>query len=807
MSTVITAIFSFWRAARAPRRLAGHLTGAVLLPVLLSACSGLKFIPADDKLYVGSDIRIDAPTAPRHEAALRTEMEGVIRPRPNGSFLGMRPKLYFWHMGEGKTKGLGKLIADKFGEAPVLFSQVRIKTTEGLLVNRLHNFGFFRGTVKHEVKEEPRTARVNYTATVGEAYTIRTITWPAGDSLLNAAIRNTQGTSVLKIGDDYNLNVLTQERVRIDALLKNKGFYYFGADAIRFDVDSTLDRKVDIFLAIKGSVPPRSRVPYELRNVTLHTNYVLTDTITRRPILLDNYRYFPDEEIFKAKAITNAVFLYPRTDSVYSRRRRDQTLSRLMSLGTFKFVEIRFAPASKSDSLGAPANFKPRPATETPLEEAADIAAGDTARVGLPRLDATVLMTQVKRKSIRAEIQLLSKSNGFTGPGFRAEYRNRSALRGAEQLLINLTGTFENQTQANSSAIGLTSYEIGLDTKLLVPRLITPPFDIRLTNSDFQPRTNFGAGYKYVERREAFRVDVFSLNYGYSWKTKITNEQELRPIDVQYNRVANQSETFLKLLEQRPFLRNSFRQQFILGSSYRYTYNQQVLEQRQQQIFFSGGVEVSGNLASAVAKAANLRSAEGKLTLAGQEFSQYAKFDLELREYFRLSPDPARGNRLVGRLLVGAGVPYGNSTVLPYLKQYGVGGPNSVRAYAARGLGPGAYRAPEGSTTSFYDQVGDLRLEGNIEYRQDLVPYLKGALFLDAGNIWLYNKDASRPGGEFRANTFLQQLAVGYGAGLRIDVQFFVIRFDYALPLRAGYGTPTGPDKSGRLNLAIGYPF
>ena len=780
--------------------------GITLLAALLSACSGLKFIPDGEKLYTGSTVKLTTTKAPQNEAALQTELESVVRPKPNQSFLGMRPKLYFWHLGEGKKKGIGKTLADRFGEAPVLLSQVKIDATKGLIQNRLLNHGFFQGTaVTHTIEEKAKTARVNYAAAATRAYTIKSITWPASDSLLNAAIRAAQGQTLLKVGDEYNLNTLTAERTRIDAVLKQKGFYYFAADAIQFDVDSTLRGEVDVFVTIKGSTPPRARVPYVLRNVDLNTNYVLTDTTSRRPILFENYRYFPDEKVFKAKAVTGAVFLYPRTDSLYSRHRRDQTLSRLMSLGTFKFVEVRFRPATSSDSLGAPAVFAGRAAFEPPAERAADIAAGDTTRVGLPRLDAVVLMTQLKKKSLRAEIQLLSKSNGFTGPGLRAEFRNRSALRGAEQLLVNLTATFENQTRQNTGAIGLTSTEVGLDTRLLVPRLITPPFDIRLPNSDFQPRTTFGVGYRYVERLEAFRIDAFNGNYGYSWKTRITNEQEFRPIDITYNRLSKTTTPFDSLLDRRPFLRNAFRQQFILGTSYRYTYNQQVLEQRRQQIFFSGGLEVSGNLASVASRSTNPET--GTKEIFGQEFSQYAKLDLELREYFRVSADPARGNRIVGRLLIGLGAPYGNSTVLPYLRQYGVGGPNSVRAYAARGLGPGAYRAPDDSRTSFYDQVGDIRLEGNLEYRQDLIPYLKGALFVDAGNIWLYNPDPTRPGGEFRANTFLQQLAVGYGAGLRVDAQFLVVRLDYALPLRAGYGTPTGLDTGGRLNLAIGYPF
>ena len=401
------------------------------------------------------------------------------------------------------------------------------------------------------------------------------------------------------------------------------------------------------------------------------------------------------------------------------------------------------------------------------------------------------------------------------GPGLTLSFRNRSALRGGEQLLVNAVASTETQTGSattgSGAALGLTSYELGLNAQLVFPRLVVPKLPLlnpRLPSSDFQPRTTLGAGYRTVTRADYFREDFLNLNYGYSFKTKITNEQEIRPIDITYVRLSNTTPAFDSLLKRRTYLRSAFQQQFILASSYRYTYNQQVLEQRRQQIYFSGQVEGSGNLAQGIASSiGQAKNENGKYTVAGQEFSQYLKFDLELREYFRLSQDPAKGNRLVGRLLAGIGQPYGNSNVLPYPKQYGIGGPNSVRAFAARGVGPGEYRpvTDDQKNNSFYDQVGDIRLEGNLEYRQDLVPYLKGAVFVDAGNIWLANKDPERPNSEFTTGKFLNQLAVGAGVGLRVDVQFFVIRFDYAIPLRAPYGPPDS--STGRFNLAIGYPF
>ena len=772
---------TFWERISRPRS-AGCRLGRAALLLLLSSCSGLKYIPEGQKLYTGSKVIIKTPDnqKAKNQAALQTELASVVTPKPNASILGLRPKIYFWHLGQGKKKGLGKFFADKLGEAPVLLKDVKISTTKGLITNRLYNNGFFKCTVGHEVKTQDKTAQVDYTATTGKGYTIKEIHFPESDTVVNAAVRATQPNTLLKAGDAYNLNTLTAERVRIDYVLKNEGYFYFLPDYILFQVDSTLHNQVNVYLRVKSSAPAKAVRPYWLDQVKLNTSYVLTDTVRRQPIMYHKYQYFPDEKVFKAKAITNATFLYP--DSLYRRHRRDQTISRLMSLNTFKFVEIRLKPS----------------------------AAGDSA--GRSRLDADVLMTQLKKKSLRADLQLVSKSNGFIGPGLNVSFRNRSALRGGEQLLINAIASTETQSGSGTGGVGLTSYELGINAQLLIPRLVAPDLpllDVHLPNSDFQPRTTLGTGVRAVTRANYFTQNFFNLNYGYTFKTQITNEQEIRPIDVTYVQFAP-TQIFTDILNspQKSFLRSAFQQQFILASSYRYTYNQQVLEQRRQQIYFSGEVEGSGNVAQGIVSSlGGTKNANGKYTIGGQEYSQYLKFDLELREYYRISPNPASGNRIVARLQAGVGLPYGNSNVLPYPKQYGIGGPNSIRAFAARGIGPGTYHPQTATETlnSFYDQVGDIRLEGNVEYRQDLIPYVKGAVFVDAGNIWLANADPGRPGSEFSTSTFLSQLAVGAGVGLRIDVQFFVLRFDYAFPLQAPYGTPDST--TGRFNLAIGYPF
>lgn len=776
---------------------------AALTLLFAAGCSGIKYIPEGSKLYTGSTVKAKSEANIPNESLLTTQLEAVITPKPNGSILGMRPKLYFWHLGQGKEKGLGHWLGDKYGEKPVLLSEVDTQKVQDLMVNRLHNNGYFKPAVHSKIKEKGHTASVDYTALVGKPYLIKEVRFPESTSLLDRDIRATQAGTLLKVGDLYNLQTFINERTRIDGILKNRGYYYFSPDYILFQVDSTLNNEANVYLKVKDNITSQASRPYILSRVSLNTDFTLNDTTNRKePIIYNKYRYYPDESVFRARAIINAVFLYP--DSLYRRRRADQTLSRLMSLGTFKYVDINF-----------------RPARDVP----------DSAQYG--HLNSMVRMTQVPKKSLRAEVQM-NVSNIFTGPAFVLQYRNRSALRGAEQLIINGRASLETGTGALS---GITSTQYGVDAQLLVPRLITPPINIRLLNSDFQPRTFFNAGYKFVIRTENFRQDVFNLGYGYSWKTRLTNEQQLQPIDLQYNRLSSVEPAFQARLDTNAFLANSFRQQFILGSGYTYTYNQQVLEQRRNQIYFSGGVELSGNLAyllNNLAGSAKVTNENGSsaYTVLNQQFSQYTKVNLEFRNYYRTSSNPTSGNKLATRLLIGAGLPYKNSEVLPYLKQYGVGGPNSVRAFDARGIGPGTYRTPAGQINGFYDQVGDIRLEANAEYRQDLFPYVKGAVFVDAGNIWLVNADPSRPtydangnpdgkNGQFQFNSFLKEMAVGAGVGLRIDVQFFVIRLDAAYPLRYPYSNTeiiasdtnvrydARPDgyKATKLNIAIGYPF
>jgi outer membrane protein assembly factor BamA len=248
-----------------------------------------------------------------------------------------------------------------------------------------------------------------------------------------------------------------------------------------------------------------------------------------------------------------------------------------------------------------------------------------------------------------------------------------------------------------------------------------------------------------------------------------------------------------------------------VGVNYLFNFNKLIDNTQRHGVFVGTGLDVAGNLVNGLSNLANAES--GKFL--GLEYAQYAKVDLDLRYYFR----PVEEHVIATRLFAGVGIPIGNSLSLPYIKQFFSGGPNSVRAFRIRSIGPGSYQPDQNSTSSFFDQSGDIRLEANMEYRFPIFSFLKGALFIDAGNIWLWNENAALPGGKFSKN-LLNELAVGTGVGLRVDVQFFVIRLDLATPLRYPYlidgerwsnawdiSSKTWRREDLNFNFAIGYPF
>lgn len=759
--------------------------------LLLSGCNITKHVPEDDYLYTGKEIVIDANGKVPYKKKLLAELEDVTGPEPNLSILGWRPKLWIYNLTGGpNAKGIGKWVQDRLGEPPILLSVVKPDRIQDLMINRLFNNGHFDPEVEYNVHKKKKKADIEYIAHINPPFTINEIIFPDGAREIEEKIRDTKENTLLKKGEPYNLNLLTEERERIDLELENQGYYYFSADVLIFDVDSTIgDRKLNVYLSIKKDAPQNAVRLYRLNKVYVNTHHIQGESPRNNDTLqVNNYKFISRYGQYRPKPILRAVFI--EKDSLYSRESHVFTLNRLMGLGVFSFANIRYENLEE---------FNPG------------------------YLNAYVNLTPLRRKSIRAELQAVSKSNNFIGPSIITRFTNRNAFKGAELLQLNLTLGYETQLVrrdpveegGTSDVQRPTSFEFGAEGHLQVPRFIIP-FKWG-TASRFVPKTNFRLGYQHLNRTQYFSMNSFNASTGYSWRETTVSDHELNVININYLQLGDTTGAFHNLLEKNPFFRRSFEQQFIIGSNYTYTLNTQLTEEeptpstrRRHDFFFRGNIDVSGNLMHLIQKMVNAEDPtdEEPYTIFGTPYSQYTRVDTDFRYYFK----PGESRTLATRLLLGAGFAYGNSITMPYVKQFFMGGPNSLRAFRARSVGPGSYRSDSESDDNrfFFDQVGDLRIEANIEYRFPLVSILKGAYFIDAGNIWLL-ESPTRPEGIFKSGNFIDQFAVGTGFGLRADVSFFVLRFDLGIPLRRPYEEKWLFNdfkwKKSVFNIAIGYPF
>jgi hypothetical protein len=348
------------------------------------------------------------------------------------------------------------------------------------------------------------------------------------------------------------------------------------------------------------------------------------------------------------------------------------------------------------------------------------------------------------------------------------------------------------------------AYEMGLDISYTLPRF----YPLFLFNSGKKslPKTTITTGYNLFNRLDLYRLNSLYANFGYRWSRTDRLSHIFNPIELIFTQIPESSKSpeFLDYLEENPGVQRSFDEQFIVGSSYEFTY--QPTTTRRNEFFIRGGIDLAGNLLNGLYSVSGAETdSTGSYTLFGVPFSQYLRTRIDLRYSFGLN---AR-SKLVTRFSTGIGIPLGNSDALPYIKQFYVGGTNSLRSFIARSVGPGTETPPEG----YNDLTGDIRLEGNLEYRFTIAGSLKGALFMDAGNIWLYKEDPSRPNGEFHFDTFLKEIAISSGWGLRWDFDFLVARLDFAYTLRTPY-LPAGERWATdinfwnpAINIAIGYPF
>ncbi len=760
------------------------------------SCSNTKFLKDGQMLYTGAEVKIENDSLSKKEkSALQSALEESLTPKPNSSFLGLRPKLYAYNATKEpkKEKGLKYWLKYKFGEEPVLLGDVDREFNKDIIVNYSENKGYFNAKAKYDTVSKNKKAQVIYTLNPGARYLISNVNFPKDSTLINSEIQNLKEKTLLKAGNPFDLDVIKNERQRIDDGLKDKGFYYFSQDNIIVQADSTVtkDPKVELIVKLKDNTPKLATEQFTIDKVVVFPNYNLRDAkkgkynIPMNPDSLKGYEYNniyvvdPDKK-FKPRIFDRA--LYFNQGDIYNRKDHNLSLNRLISLGVFKFVKNEFVV---SDSL----NHK---------------------------FDAYYVLTPRELQSLRLEALGRTNSANYAGSELNLNWTQRNFFRGAEQFKASVYGAFDVQMGGPADAENI--FRAGTNVQLSIPRIVAP---FRFNSSSaFVPRTNIKLGYEFQNRTTLYSLNTFNASFGYQWKENVRKEHELNVIDVSLIRPADVTQKYMDKFPQNPYLERVVEQQLIFGPTYSYTYSTTMLP-RKNTFYYKGMLDLAGNITGLVT-GANAKEGKEK-TIFGVPFSQYAKIENDVRFYHKFNEKTS----FASRFIAGAAIPYGNSEHIPFSRQFFVGGSNSIRAFRARTLGPGSYdpRTPDKDRVAF-DQSGDVKLELNAEYRANLYKFLNVAAFVDAGNIWLINDDIdnkgvnTRPGGKF-SKEFLSEIAVGAGVGLRLDFSILVLRLDLAMPLRVPYyekgdrwtfdrinfGDSDWRKDNLILNIAIGYPF
>lgn len=801
----------------------------ILLGVVLfasSSCSNTKYIPSNKSILVKNKIQIKHIDAKKDRRPIADETAVIPIQKPNKNIFGVfRLKLWMYnsvditkanpkYKAKIKAKALqNKQAYDSFalrkfnywvkytlGEAPVYFDSNTIVESKKLLLNYFNNKGYYYKSIETSFATKNKRTTVTYSIKLEEPFKIYDVVFPTGNKLTDQIIRDGKNATLLKFGNYIDVSTLKAERDRIANDLRNRGYYTVTRDNITFDLDTTFDyKKVNIRIVVNRPDSNDFKL-YTLNNIYVYPNYTLSninklgyyDTIRFKGI-----DFISDIHKFKPKRLSEFIFLHE--GHKYNQELYQLTLQRLSNVGVFKFASIEYKL--------------------TPNEPDSN------------KLDASIFLTPGKRQSFAFDLNQDYKTNGtsdktvagFMGSGVSFSYRNKNINKNAGlftfTIFASLQYTLSKKDSTISKANNFGIIDIGAELAYSENRFIIP-FRLKKQSLRSNPKTRFSVSYNYQKRFNYFTLHRFNLKYGYDWFSTPRLHQYLNIADVSVLNIppGSISDAFRLSLENNPIQKLNFSDGIIPASNYTLQYLGQKTSSDYKFINYMFNVELAGNIVHGIAWLANRKNNPNEVySIFKTKYFQYVKFESDLRFYF-INEDKSA---LVGRFFAGVGIPYGNRDVMPYIKQFSIGGPNSIRAFRPFTVGPGA--TPVNRNVNVL-QLGDIKLEANIEYRFGLYKWFKGALFADAGNIWNMRRLASLPQGHFQFNRFYKEIALGTGVGVRADFQFFVIRFDVGFSLYdpvyeegerwqlSSYRI--GNKKRGiktnipyNINLAIGYPF
>lgn len=786
----------------------------IFLTALLMA--GFMSCSPSRKLQKRGGYMLSANTVKTDRAGISVyDLTNFAQPKPNRRFLGViNHKVWIYDaFSGGKDSKLKRWMRTHPGEPPVLLDSALIDNSLIPMKVYLNNKGYFGATVTRSIKFRGARALVEFQTHTSQPFSLGTISYTIKDDSIRYFVNKIQDGTLLKPGKQYDAYLIRDERERLTRELKDIGYFAFIREYIFFEVDTNArERMANINILIqnlrKDNVIPgspadtgsgSSHLRYFFNNVFVHTSQrvIAGDTIKdydtlcyyKEPDLTrrnnpDFYQIFNEKPRLRSEALARSIFIKP--GEPFDQKNVNLTYNRLQNLALTRFVSVNvLPPRNVNDSMP------------------------NAGKIGLLDCDIRMVRSPVNMYTIEAEG---TNAGGFVGLGGSLNYQNRNIFRGAETLRLRLYGAMEIRpplgVEDESDSWLFNSLEGGFQAGLYFPTLLSP---IKIYNPGQNSRaiTSVAIGFNYQKRPEYLRY-ISSISLGYEWKASQTSTHIFSPIDISSTSILRDSAftDYLNSLNDVRFL-NQYTDHLIMAMKYSYIFNNQSLQSKRNFYYLRLNLESAGNLLNFFSNVSNATpDASGDYTMFGIKYAQYFRGDIDFRYYKPISEN----HKVVYRVAFGIGLPYGNSSSLPFEKGFFAGGANGLRGWPARSLGPGGYQ-PNDSVS--YEKIGDLWIEANLEYRFPIYSFLQGALFTDAGNIWLVKENDDFPEGNFTFDRMFKTIAFDAGLGFRFDFSFFIFRIDAGLPL---YDPGENADnkwfrsskfqmKDINWNFGIGYPF
>jgi hypothetical protein len=738
---------------------------------LVQSCRPTRYIEKGDYLLTKNVIHINGKDSV-YTGISEDALSNVLKQKPNRKLFGLvNFHLGVWNFANGRNpdKRFTKFLKEDVGEAPVTYEPALLTRSAEQLTKYLNNHGHFNADVVTQAWIDSSSVELHYFVNTGNEYKLRKLGKSFEDDSLKSQFVGNKNDALdklkLRAGSVYNTDELSKERVRLTKALRDLGYCTFEKIHITYDIDTNIaGNYFDVIIRFRNlrnvsnisgvdSVTTAPHLKHQIAGVIVNQNFQVNGLkgSTLDSTYYRNYLYLSLSKPYVRPArIVRNLFL--NRGDLYSQSKMKYTYERISGLGTYRFIDIDFEQAG--------------------------------TRQGVPQLDMIVNLNKAPKQGLTFETAGTNRS-GNLGISSSVNYTNKNLFSGAEQFNWKVYGGLEWQN-TNTSLEGnqnsvirktlINTYEYGSEVSLTIP-----DFLFRLPGRDLprikEPKTNISLA---LDRQGRPQYDRNLINTTFQWTLRLRDQDQLTlaPIDISYVQLEKTKAFTEQLNESRNVLLiNSYSDHIISAGRLAYSYTTQDFTNALKNFYYYRlSFESTGNLLRAVSKPLNLQESKGSYLIDTLAFAQYVKADFEYKKYFILT----RSSSYVIRLFAGSGLPLANRKALPFDRSFFAGGSNGIRAWRARALGPGNVAD---TTTYGIDQVGEIQLELNLEYRFKIVKQFEGAAFVDLGNIWFWN-DENRTKANFNVSDFWRGVAVAPGAGLRYNLNFFVLRFDAGLQLK-----------------------